>query len=81
MLPNPMSILAVIATLDPLGLVTIDGAAAGVLILGVSVDLSAGAGAVGLVAGAGALIGFVVFFIFLRLSTLGADCSPDSSES
>jgi hypothetical protein len=60
--------LAIRVTREPLGLVTTAGAdgvdAAGVLAFGAAADLRAGAGAVVLVAGAGVLAVFVVFFMF-----------------
>jgi hypothetical protein len=69
-LPNPTSAFAVIVTPAALGLAMIAGAAGEVatdcLILGATVDLRAGAGAVSLVAGAGVFTVLVVFFIFRR---------------
>lgn len=66
-LPNPTSIFADIVTAAALGLVTGAGEAGDVaadfLILGATVDLRAGAGAVSLVAGAGVFSFLVVFFI------------------
>jgi hypothetical protein len=59
--------LATIVAREPVGLATIALAAAGAagfFTLGAMVDLSAGAGAVSLVAGAGVLADLVTFVIF-----------------
>ncbi len=75
---------AVMVTREPLGLATTAGAAgdaAAFLIFGATVDLRAGTGAVSLVAGAGVLVGFAIFFIFGRVITLGTNGPTDSGKS
>ena len=83
-LPNPASIFAVMDTPASLGLVIAGEAgdvAAGFLILGATVDLRAGAGAVSLVAGAGVFVFFVFFFMMRRWNTLGTISPTDSTKT